>query len=118
MARSTLQFNGSSGHSLQGFPSFQASGRFQFQQRLLVMQSTAVADKFATAADDAMAGDDDGNGIATIGQSDGPRSCGVADGSCNFSVTRRDSPGHLTQSIPDASLKFSAFCSQWHVENP
>src|SRR5690606_5097801 len=57
----------------------QARAPFEGQQRLLARQAAAVAGEAAGGADDPVAGDDDADGVAAVGEADGAGRLGAAE---------------------------------------
>jgi len=89
---------------------------FEGEELFLDRQAAAVAGEFAVAADDAMAGDDDGDGIGSIGEADGARGFGIADAAGEFAVGDGLAVGNVAEQLPDFLLKGRALGSEREVE--
>ena len=90
--------------------------RFVSQQGFFNGQSAAVAHQFPIAADDAVAGHDDGKGIPAIGGSNGARGPGVSNGFGNLSVRCRVSVRYGPKGLPDFELKRGSLRSESDLE--
>ena len=59
---------------------------FVVEEPLLAFEAAGVAGEGAVGADDAVAGDEDGDGIGGVGPGDGPQGRGAADGAGDVGV--------------------------------
>lgn len=59
---------------------FHADSKFVFEEPGFAVEAAAVAGEFSRGADDAVAGDDDGEKVVSVGAADGARGCGGGDG--------------------------------------
>src|SRR5690606_17863876 len=66
--------------------------------------------------DDAVAGDDDGDGVLAVGQSHGADCLGSADAFGDVFVADGYAIGDFRQRLPDALLKGSALGARWQIE--
>jgi hypothetical protein len=74
-------------------------------------ESTAITDELSVGADDAMAGNDDGDAIVSVGARHGPHRGGLSDRLGQPGVGRRGSRRNTLELGPDAALEGRA----WHV---
>ncbi len=82
---------------------------FEGQKFFFDGQTAAVSGEPAVGADDAMAGDDDGNGIGAVGQSHSARGVGVADAASEFAVGDGFTVRDFNEFAPDFLLEWCAF---------
>ena len=75
-------------------------------------EAPAVAGEAAIFGDDAVAGDDDGNGIGGAGAGDGADGFFASDGAGDLAVGARGAPRDAAEFFPDAALKSGGL----HVE--
>jgi len=72
---------------------------------LFAFETPAVAGEAAMFADDAMAGDDDGNGIGSAGAGDGANGLRAANAASDVGVGARLAGGDALEFFPDAALE-------------
>src|SRR5690606_17363489 len=84
--------------------------------RALDRQATAETGERATRADDAMAGNHDGNGIAAVGEAHGARGIGIAERGGQRAVGGRLAVFDAAQALPDAALELRAAGIERQVE--
>src|SRR5215469_8185400 len=89
---------------------------FEGEEFLLDREASAVSGEFAAAADDAVAGDDDRDGIGAVGQAYGTRCVGVADASGKFPVGDGFSVRDAAETLPDGLLERRALRGEGEVE--
>lgn len=81
---------------------------FVLKEPALAMQASSVASKRAIGADDAMAGDDDADGVGAIGQAHGADGGGLADPAGQLGVADGGAARNTAEDAPDRFLKRSA----------
>lgn len=79
----------------------------QLQQILLAVEAVGEACQGAVAADDSVAGDDEGNGVAADGTTDGLRGA-ATNPSGNLAISYRLPIGYGEEFMPDALLESRA----------
>jgi len=89
---------------------------FEGQQFFFDGKASAVSGEFAVAADDAVARNDDWNGVGAIGEADSAGGVGVPDAVGKLSVGNGFAEGNVEQMAPNFALKFGALRSQWKIE--
>src|SRR5260370_12026643 len=89
---------------------------FEFEKHFLRGETAAKSCKAAVAADDAVAWNNDGNGIAPVRQSHRANSFGIADALGELRVENRFSIGNRAQGIPHAKLKGRSFHRQRQIK--
>jgi hypothetical protein len=75
------------------------------EQGAFAFEAPAVAGEAAVFADDAVARDNDGDGIGGAGAGDGADGLGMADAACDFGVRAGLAAGNAPELFPDAALK-------------
>src|SRR5690349_24529723 len=75
---------------------------FEIQKPAFLGQPAAVPGQLAVAADDAVAGDDDGDGVRTVCQADCTRRGWVSETARQFSIRGRLAERNRQQGIPYA----------------
>ena len=88
----------------------------EVQQLLLDREAAAEARQRTIRADDAMAGNDDGNGIAAIREAHRARGFRVAEIRGQPAVRRGLAVGNVQQAFPDPALEIGAARIQRQVE--
>ena len=78
---------------------------FEFQKLAFAVGTPAVAGEFAVGANDAVAGDDDGEEVGAAGGADGADGLGRADGLGDLGVGAGFAAGDFEQGLPDALLE-------------
>src|SRR6185437_6725113 len=78
---------------------------FLLEQRVFAFEAPAIAGQVAVLADDAMAGNNDGDRIRGAGARDGANSSGLADRACDLGVRARGAVGDAAKLVPDAALE-------------
>lgn len=78
---------------------------FLLEQGALAFEAPAVAGQVAVLADDAMAGNDDGDRIRRAGASDGANGSGLADGARDLGVRARSAVRDAAKLVPHAALE-------------
>ena len=102
-----------SGH---GRPPEASSLLLQPQKPLFRRQPAGVADQGAVAPDDAVAGDEQRQGVAVVGAAHGAAGLFVAEGAGDVYVGARFAIGYLAHFLPDAQLEGRALRGEGHVE--
>ena len=90
--------------------------KFQVEQILFGPEASAVAGQVAVAADDAVAGEDDGDGVGAVGIGHSPDGFGESDGGGQFTVGHCLSVGDVGELLPDALLEVGAGQQEGDVE--
>src|SRR3990172_4728010 len=85
------------------------NGPLQSQQIVLDFQAAAITAEMAVAANDAMTGNNDGQGIGAIGAADGTDGVGIAQFFGNLQISDRLAVGNLFDQRPHLLLKRRAF---------
>src|SRR4051794_29659271 len=80
-------------------------GAFQLKQLFFYVEAATVPAQFVIAGDNAVAGDDDGDGIVMIRHANGSKSARVADGTRLVPVGARLAVRNREQGIPATQLK-------------
>src|SRR5258708_9199456 len=88
----------------------------QVEERPLAGQPATVAGQLAVAADDAVAGDDDGDRVAAIGGTNCAARGGRAELGCDLAVGDGVAVGNAAEHVPYPALGRSAVEPQRHVE--
>jgi hypothetical protein len=78
---------------------------FVVEEPALAFDAAAVAGEGSVGSDDAMTGDDDGDGIGAVGEADRANRRGPADGGGEFAVGSGCTAGNVAQSLPDLALE-------------
>lgn len=81
---------------------------FRVQQAALAVEAPAVASQPSITADDAVAGDDDGDAIGGAGAGDGAHGAGTTDGLRDFGIGLRAACGNGLQVVPNLELECGA----------
>ncbi len=89
---------------------------FVRQQRMLAPQAAAKTGERGVIADDAMAGDDDGNRIAAHGLRQGPDGARPADALRQLAVADGRPERQGQQAVPDRALEHRAARRQRQIE--
>ena len=76
-----------------------------FEQPVLAPESAAVAAERSTGVHDAVAGDEEGDPVASVGHPDGALGTGVADRGSEFAVGPRGTAGDGSEGGPDAGFE-------------
>src|SRR3954452_2116939 len=79
--------------------------RLVVEQPCLAVEPPAVPGQGAVAADDAVAGDDDRDRVAAVGEADGTCGAGTPDASRQLAVADPLTEGDAHQLVPDAALE-------------
>ena len=81
---------------------------FVFQEPALAFQASAVTDqrRFDAAADNAMAGHDNADGVGPVGQANSAYRSGSSDTGCQFQVADRLAGWNIAQRGPYRLLEF------------
>lgn len=77
----------------------------QSQQKRLALHAAAVAGQPPACAEDAVAGDDDGNRVAPVGEAHRPRRAGAAEASGEVAVGAGCAVGDGAEGVPDSRLE-------------
>ena len=88
----------------------------QLQQPDLLVDSGGEAYEVSVFADDAVAGDDDGNGVDAVGAAHGAAGIGAADFCGEVAVGAGGSVGDFLQGLPDLLLKGGACGAAFYGE--
>ena len=94
----------------------QGGSFFQIEQETFAIQPAAVTGQRAVFTNHTMTRNDDGNGVAPIGEADRTHGLGVADATRLFAVADRFAVGNVEERLPDAELKRGALQIERHVE--
>ena len=87
---------------------------FERQELHLLVDAVGVACETAARADDAVAGDDDGDGVVCDGAADGMGGFFHADAAGDRAVGHRFTVGNREQDVPDFLTKRRCFwCERW-----
>ena len=86
------------------------------QQPALSFQSAGITCEFAIAANNPVAGDDNWDGIFTIGQANCSRVFCRTRPDCNFDITRGFAISNLAYQFPYAMLKFASGWCEFQVK--
>ena len=78
------------------------------EQPALAIESPAIAGQRSVCADHPMAGNDDGDGIGAIGETDGARGRGAADLGGQSAVADAVPGRDAAQRVPDRALEIRA----------
>src|SRR5712692_6645055 len=89
---------------------------FEGEKFFLDGQPAAVSGELAVRSNDAMAGNDDRNGIGTVCQAHGARGVRVADASGQLAVGDGLAVGDLAKLLPDSLLKGGALGREREVK--
>ena len=89
---------------------------FKGEKFLFDRQAAAVSREFAVGSDYAMARNDDGNGIRTVGEADGAWRIGIADAASEFSVGDGFTVGDFAEFFPNLLLEQRAFRRQQEIK--
>ena len=89
---------------------------FESEQLAFDIQTPGKTCQGAVAADNAMAGNDDGQRIAAVGGAHRPHRCRPVDGAGNIRVAAQSTPGYSRQRGPDRALEGGARRCQGQVE--
>ena len=81
---------------------------FRGEQSLLAFEAPTIAAEAAVFADDAVAGNNDGDGIGGAGASHGADGPGIADAASNFGIGARLAAGNAPELFPNAALEGGA----------
>jgi len=76
------------------------------EESFLDGEATAETGEAAVTADDAMARNDDGDGILAVGKTDGAGGVWLADAACEFAVGNSFAERYELKILPDFELKF------------
>ena len=87
---------------------------FEIEQLSLHGEPTAEPDQPAVAADDAVAGDDDGDGVGAVGGPHGADRGGPADGLRQLPVAPRLAVGDALERGPHLPLERGAVRGEWN----
>ena len=93
-----------------------SKGGFEGEEIEFDIITAAVMSGFSAAEDDAVAGNNDGDGVLSVGRADGPVGRGFCDGSGQLSVASCFSAGDVLQSLPDLLLKGASVQTQGYAE--
>ena len=85
-----------------------------FEEPALAVKAATVAGERTVGADDAMAGDDDADGIRAVRETDRPDCFWAADTPCEFAVGDGGAEGDLPERLPYLTLEGCpvGFCGQ------
>src|SRR5579859_965587 len=86
------------------------------EQPFFALQAAAEARQRAVGTDDAMTGNDDGNGIASIREADGARAVGIANALGELTIAPGFAEGYFCELAPHPLLKFAALHFQGQIE--
>src|SRR5690242_7035195 len=98
------------------FPASLNIARFQFEQEPLPLEAAAETHEVARRPDDAVAGHDDGDGVAPIRRSDRSDGARGANLSGDLAVTACFPVWDGAQDAPHTLLEIGTHNFQWHVE--
>src|SRR5882762_7644166 len=90
--------------------------RLQLEQSSLALQPASVAGQRSVGADHAVAGNDDRDRIAGVGEAHGARRRGMADAPRDLAVADGLAVGNVLQGAPDEPLERISLHRQRHVE--
>lgn len=85
---------------------------FEVEEILFAPQSAAVSTEGSVASDDAVAGDEDGDGVFAVGAAHGALGAGATDATGKLGIRSSGSAGDVPEGVPDAELEIRAA----HVE--
>jgi uncharacterized protein len=86
------------------------------QKFALERQAAAIAGETAIAADDAVTGHDQGDGIGAIGSAHGAGRLGIADGAGHCAVTGGGAERNIAQRVPYQLIELRPFGGQFEVK--
>ena len=86
--------------------------RLDIQEALFFVQSSSVTDHVPVGADDAMAGDDDGDRVFVIREANSSIRIWISDLFGNISIGSGFTVGYVLESFPHADLKGSSLQCQ------
>lgn len=89
---------------------------FQFEQKLLPVETTRIACQATIAADDSMAWDHNADRITSVCEADCADRCTVADNVGKLRIGSRLSVRDVAKSFPDSLLKVCSLGSKWKRE--
>jgi len=81
---------------------------FEFEESSFAFEAVGVAVESAAGVEDAVAGDDDGDGVAGVGEADGAGGAGRSEKAGEFAVGGGASEGDAAEFVPDAVLEGGA----------
>ena len=90
---------------------------FEIEQVLFAPQAATVAAEVAVLLDDAVTGDDDGNGVSAVGQPHGPAGCRLPDVGGELFIAPGASAGDVPQAVPHFLLKDGTDRLERHFES-
>lgn len=87
------------------------------EEPAFAVEAARVAVELALAVDDAVAGDDDGDGVGAVGGTDGAGRGGVADAPCEEAVGNGFAEGDVEEVLPDELVERGAAGREGSLEH-
>ena len=89
---------------------------FEGKQFFFDRQASTVSGELTVTADDAVAGNDDGDGIRSVGQADGAGGFGIAGAAGEFAVGDGFAVRDVAEQLPDFELECRALGCEGKIE--